>query len=194
MLSSIHPLGERAKDNRFAVTATFFVVGSLVGGVTTGALVGLGALALGAVLTDAAAVLLASLVVLGAAVAEWRGVALPCLHRQVDEDWLTRYRGWVYGIGFGFQLGAGVTTYITSAAVYAALGSALLVGSPVGSILIMGAFGLARGLSIVPARALTSPERLRSFFRRLHATAPTAQRVSWLTLVIVAVAGPLTLV
>ena len=41
---------------------------------------------------------------------------------------------------------------------------------------------------------LTSPERLRSFFRRLHATAPTAQRVSWLTLVVVALAAPLTLV
>ena len=193
MLSSIHPLGERAKDNRFAVTATLFVVGSLLGGLTTGAVVGVIALAVDALVSTTVAVIAASAVVLGAAVAEWRGIALPCLHRQVDENWLTRYRGWVYGVGFGFQLGAGVMTYITSAAVFAALGCALLVGSPLGSLLIMGTFGLARGLSIVPARSFTSPERLRSFFRRLHATAPAAQRVSWLTLVAVALVGPITL-
>lgn len=193
MLSSIHPLGERAKDNRFGVTATFFVVGATVGGLATGAVVGLGALAVGALVSDTVAVVAASIVVLSAAIAEWRGIGLPCLRRQVDEDWLSRYRGWVYGVGFGFQLGAGVMTYITSAAVYAAIGTALLVGNPVGSMAIMGAFGLARGLSIVPARSLTSPERLRSFFRRLHATAPAARRVSWLTLTAVALVGPASL-
>lgn len=194
MLSSIHPLGERAKDNRFGFTATLFVVGSVLGGLTTGAVIGVVALAVDALVGTTVAVVAASLVVFGAAVAEWRGLALPCLHRQVDENWLTRYRGWVYGIGFGFQLGSGVMTYITSAAVFAALGCAALVGSPVGSLLIMGTFGLSRGLSIVPARSFTSPEHLRSFFRRLHATAPAAKRVAWMTLTVAALVGPLTLV
>lgn len=35
---------------------------------------------------------------------------LPGPARQVDEDWLARYRGWVYGAGFGTQLGLGVVT------------------------------------------------------------------------------------
>ena len=29
------------------------------------------------------------------------GLRLPTWHRQVDERWLARYRGWVYGLGFG---------------------------------------------------------------------------------------------
>ena len=32
MLSSITPLGERGRNNRFAVAAGFFVAGSLLGG------------------------------------------------------------------------------------------------------------------------------------------------------------------
>jgi hypothetical protein len=35
------------------------------------------------------------------------GSGCPSWQRQVDERWLTTYRGWVYGAGFGFQLGAG---------------------------------------------------------------------------------------
>lgn len=194
MLSSIHPLGERAKNNRFVITATLFVVGSVSGGLATGAVVGGVGLVVDALVSTTSAVAIASVVLLAAAVAEWRGSALPCLHRQVDEEWLTRYRGWVYGVGFGFQLGAGVLTHITSAALYAALSAALLVGSPVGSVAIMGLFGLARGLSIVPARRLTDPEQLRSFFRRLHATAPLARRASWLTLAALAIVGPVALV
>ncbi len=193
MLSSIHPLGERAKDNRFVVTATSFVVGCVLGGVTTGAVAALVGLAVGALLPSTVAVVLVSVIVLAAAVVEGRGIALPCLHRQVDEEWLDRYRGWVYGVGFGLQLGAGVLTYITSAGVYAAFGAAVLVGHPFGALAIMGTFGLVRGLSLVPARSLTTPDRLRTFFRRLHATAPTAQRVSSLTLAAVALAAPVTL-
>ena len=41
----------------------------------------------------------------------------PFLRRQVNEDWLTNYRPWVYGGGFGWQIGAGVTTYVMTAAV-----------------------------------------------------------------------------
>ena len=41
----------------------------------------------------------------------------PFLHRQVDDDWLSAYRPWVYGVGFGWQIGAGVTTYTMTAAV-----------------------------------------------------------------------------
>ena len=44
--------------------------------------------------------------------------AAPGPRRQVNERWLDEYRGWVYGLGFGAQLGLGVTTVITSAATY----------------------------------------------------------------------------
>src|SRR5205085_11088620 len=46
------------------------------------------------------------------------GIAPPFFLRQVNEDWLGRYRSWLYASGFGWQVGAGVTTYIMTAAVF----------------------------------------------------------------------------
>ena len=43
---------------------------------------------------------------------------LPIHRRQVNERWLDQYRPWVYGAGFGWQIGTGLSTYITTAAVY----------------------------------------------------------------------------
>ena len=53
---------------------------------------------------------------------------VPGPRRQVDERWLDRYRGWVYGLGYGSQLGLAVTTVVSSAATYVALLAALLRG------------------------------------------------------------------
>ncbi len=185
MLSSIHPLGERAKHNSFRVTATAFAVGSVLGGAATGAVAG----ALGAGLGwltgfpgSAAAGATVAGVALIAAVAEWTGVALPSLHRQVDERWLDTYRNWVYGLGYGVQLGAGVTTYITTAAVYVVIAAAVLVGSVPAAVLIGALFGLVRGLSLLPARRVHSTERLVGLFQTLERSAPAVQRVSTATL------------
>ena len=66
--------------------------------------------------------------------ARWRSISarlrVPGPRRQVNERWLDEYRGWVYGLGFGAQLGLGVTTIVTSAATYVALFAALLSGTP----------------------------------------------------------------
>ena len=40
MLSSITPLGERGRNNRFAVAAAFFIAGSLLGGAAIGFVAG----------------------------------------------------------------------------------------------------------------------------------------------------------
>lgn len=193
MLSSIHPLGERAKGNRFGLTASAFVVGATVGGVATGAVVGaLGIVLLGWLPDEARLGVVVAVSLLGAAV-ERTGRPLPSVPRQVDEDWLHEYRGWVYGAGFGFQLGAAMLTFITTAAVYVALAASLLVGHVGASVSIMGTFGLARGLSIVPARRIDDPERLVSFHRRLQATAPLVRRASTSALVVAGLAGGVAL-
>lgn len=193
MLSSIHPLGERAKGNRFGLTATAFAVGATVGGVTTGAVTGALGLPLTAVVSEPVAVAIVVVVALAGAAYERSGRALPSLRRQVDEDWLHEYRGWVYGAGFGFQLGAGVLTYITSAAVPVALAASLLVGELWASVAIMATFGLVRGLSIIPARTIDSTDRLVAFHRRLQATAPRVRTLSTSVLVVAALAGGATL-
>src|SRR5947207_13511533 len=101
MLSSITPLGERGRNNRFAVAASFFVVGSIVGGTATGAVAGaLGQFVLRTAPTvDGLVIVVVALV--GAALdARLRGLRLPTVTRQVEERWLHKYRRWVYGLGF----------------------------------------------------------------------------------------------
>lgn len=193
MLSSIHPLGERAKGNRFGLTAVAFVIGATLGGVAVGALLGLVGLAVTAVVPATVALGVVVVVALAGAVYERTGRGLPSIPRQVDEDWLHQYRGWVYGAGFGFQLGAGVLTYITSAAIPVALAAALLVDGFAASVLVMGAFGLVRGLSILPARRIDTSDRLVAFHRRLQASAPMVRTVSTSVLVVVALAGGVAL-
>ncbi len=178
MLSSIHPLGERGRRNNFMTTAMAFVVGSVLGGSLTGALLG----ALGwlvalvapqsAEQTRLAAVLVVAIIALGF---DLSGRTLPSVKRQVNEDWLGEFRGWVYGAGFGIQLGAGVTTYITSAAVLLWLFAMTVVGSVAAAIAIGATFGLARGCSVYFARSIDSPEQLVAFHRRLHSSAPTVR-------------------
>jgi hypothetical protein len=167
MLTSISPLGERARGNRWAVTATMYVAGSVLGGLTIGALLG----AVGSVLHSS--LLVAAAVCALAAIADLLG-RLPTLHRQVDEDWLTRYRSWVYAGGYGYQLGLGVVTIVTSAATYAALALALLGGSVVTGMAIGGCFGFVRALPLLALRGATTVDRLRAVAARLEARARRA--------------------
>src|SRR5919199_572668 len=56
-------------------------------------------------------------------------------------------RGWVYGAGFGGQLGVGVATIVTTSLVYATLIAAFLSAAVWSGALIAGAGGAARGLT-----------------------------------------------
>ena len=178
MLSSIHPLGERGKGNRFGVTAGAFLVGAVLGGASTGAVLALVSIPVGAVTSPTVATAMIALVAVAAAVFERTGRSLPSVPRQVDENWLNEYRGWVYGAGFGFQPGAGVLTYITTAAVYVALAASVLSGTPLASLGIMTVFGLTRGLTLVPARSIRSPQRLVEFHQRLQRWSPAVRTTS----------------
>ncbi len=175
MLSSITPLGERGRHNRFAVTATAFVIGAIAGGVALGALAGF----VGSALPSRAAPVDALLVALLALAGAWFDIRrVPTIKRQVNEDWLGRYRGWVYGFGFGAQLGFGLVTVVTSAATYVAFVLALLSGSSAAGALIGFTFGAIRGLSLLMARHIDTPEALRAFHRTLDARAPRGAQLA----------------
>jgi hypothetical protein len=180
MLSSITPLGERGRASRWGVTATAYVAGSVVSGALLGSLLGLtgaGLYALIAVLPGSPTVgggtVLAVLAVLGLAGAaldlRLGGLALPTISRQVDEDWLARYRNWVYGGGFGLQLGLGVVTIVTTSTVYLTLAAALLSGSVWAGLAIGSVFGLVRALPLLAVRGVSSPDALGVAFARLEA-------------------------
>src|SRR5438270_10674646 len=112
MLASITPLGERARRARWARTTAVYIAGSVLGGGAVGALAGVfGSLVLGGVGVRPRLALVAAALLVGLVWEASRGT-VPGPGRQVNERWLDRYRSWVYGLGFGAQLGAGITTVV----------------------------------------------------------------------------------
>jgi hypothetical protein len=178
MLSSIHPLGERSKGNRFGLTAGAHVVGAALGGALLGVVLGALAIGLGAVLGERSRLVLVLVAVVLAAAFELAGRRPPSWRRQVNEVWLTTYRGWVYGGGFGLQLGAAVVTIVTSPLTYTMVASALLVGSFAGALAIATTFGLVRGLTILAAAGVDDPERLVRLHRGIARAAAPASRLA----------------
>jgi len=183
MLSSIHPLGERTRHNIWGITVGAFIVGAVAGGIMLGVLAG-GVGGVGHMLIPwsprnafVAAIGVVGLATVGDLLRGSR--ALPWPQRQVNEDWLTTYRGWVYGAGFGFQLGGGLFTYITTLAVLATIAVAVLSASVLVGAVIGAAFGLFRGLAVLTTSRVSDPLALRSFHAGM---ARLAQPVRFLAL------------
>jgi len=165
MLASITPLGERGRQSRWGVTVAAFLVGATVAGAAAGAAVGwLGGLA-GLSSNTRLAVLLVALA--AATLLDLLPRPIPGPRRQVDERWLDQYRGWVYGIGYGSQLGLAVSTVVSSAATYVALTAALLSASPGAGAVVLGCFGAVRGLTPLAASGVRSQRELLEFHRTL---------------------------
>lgn len=181
MLSQITPIAEAGRRQRFGRTAGWFIAGAVLGGVTLGgAAAGLAALvAAGGVGQQTALGIAAACAFVSAAVdSRVLGFGPPFLRRQVNEDWLTRYRSWLYGSGFGWQIGVGFTTYIMTVAVPLTLVLGALSASPWAALGIGIVFGLARGLAVLLGAPVRTLPALHSFHRRFDAaTEPVRQAV-----------------
>lgn len=178
MLSSLTPMTESGRGNRFGVTAAWFVAGGVLGGLSIGALAALAATGLGAL-----HLALGTRLAIGAAVAVATasidlgllGIDLPIFKRQVDDAWLRTYRSWVYGAGFGWQIGFGVATYIMTAGVLLTIALAVLTASAGQALLIGATFGLVRGSAVLIGRSATTPAALGRVHQRLDAAAPASR-------------------
>jgi len=198
MLASINPLGERARNTRWGRTVGWYIAGSTAGGLLIGAVAG----GLGAALTAVASpstALLGGAAVLVCAVGlaldlHVGGLRVPTVHRQVNQDWLARYRGWVYGGGFGFQLGLGVVTIVTTATIYVALALGVLAGSLLAGLAIGATFGLVRALPILAVRRVQNPAQLRDIVGRVQGWSRAASLAVLLCLALVATSGALLVV
>ena len=172
MLSSINPLGERGRGQRFGLTAAFYVIGSTAGGLLLGTAGG----SLGLLLPDGdwrfGAIAVVATV---GSVMDLARREPPSWRRQVDENWLSSYRGWVYGLGFGVQLGAGLVTIVTSASLYSLVAITILAGSLPLAVAAGALFGLARAVVILIARDAVDPVSLRRLMRRLQHGLPAAR-------------------
>jgi MFS family permease len=182
MLGSITPLGERGRGSRWWVTVSAYVVGSVVGGAVAGGVaaalglvVGAGAWSTGARLVALALALLIGLS-LDLRVA---GLRLPTIHRQVEEEWRGRYRGWVWGLAFGFQLALGAVTIVTTSTVYVTWLAAALSGSVVGGVAIGVAFGLARAVPVFAVAGVRSPGQLLGVDATLRRLAGPARSATY---------------
>jgi hypothetical protein len=170
------------------VTVSAYLLGSVAGGAAVGAAAG----AVGAVLRAVAPAGPAPLWIAGSAVlagavldgalatALVPASALPGPRRQVNEEWLGRYRGWVYGAGFGFQLGLGVATIVATAAVYSLLVVAALTGSPAAGAILGATFGLLRAVPVAAAGRVRSPDTVLRIDAGLRRWQPSAARLATL--------------
>jgi hypothetical protein len=168
MLASIHPLGERSRGNRFWITAALHAVGAAAGGAAAGAFAGTAGWGLVEAGVSPRALTIAGLAIaVGFTVLEATGRVglVPHWRRQVNERWFDDYRRWIYAVGYGLQLGAGVVTIVTSTTVYMVLVLAAITGSPLWGAVVGTVFGLVRGASLVTVAGVDRPERLIAFHR-----------------------------
>ncbi len=175
MLATVTPLAERGRGHRYRSTAAWFIAGGTAGGATLGLV--MAALALGVRAADPSAVALATAacavaVLAAASDTRFAGFRLPFHSRQVNERWLDQFRPWVYGAGFGWQIGAGLVTYIRTAALYLMIALAALTAKPATALAIGALFGLVRGLAVLLGRGIVSPASLADFHRRFTRAGP----------------------
>jgi hypothetical protein len=165
MLSALNPVSERARRNRYWVTACWYVGGAVAGGALLGAACALVAWVVRR--SELPGVATWTVVLIAAAVATLSdarvgGWSLPVHARQVDERWLARYRRWIYAAGYGVQIGTGFATYIMTGAVYLTAVVAMASGNPPAALAAGLTFGSVRGLGILLTATARTPERLRS--------------------------------
>jgi preprotein translocase subunit SecG len=162
MLSSIHPLGERARQGNWWVAVSSFAITSTAAGAAVGWVAGW----IGSLLVRWSAhtqMLSVGLTMIVAALLEFARVPVPSSHRQVNERWIGAYRSWVYGGGFGLQLGTGFLTHVVTWAVPAVFLAELLLANPGTGALVGAAFGGGRWLLLGAAGWIDRPSRLSRF-------------------------------
>jgi hypothetical protein len=183
MLASITPLGERGRHASWAVTIGAFLIAATTAGASLGLLVGaLGSSLLPAGVSSQARLIALAVVALGALTVDLVAARVPGPRRQVDPRWRDSYRGWVYGLGYGAQLGLGVATIVPSAATYLMLTAALVTGSAADGALIVGLYGALRGATPLAAATVNRPEQLLSLHRQLARWRAPAGRIVLLLL------------
>ena len=178
MLSTITPITEQGRGRRYAATVPWYLLGALAGGATLGGVAALVSIPVGASAIPEMTVF--AIIGLFAVVSIFsdlgvKGFRLPRHRRQVDRLWLDHYRSWVYGTGFGWQIGVGLATYIVTTAVYLTVLIAVLTGSPIQALAIGLMFGGLRGLAIFLGVRATTFEKLHALHRGLTRWEPQSR-------------------
>src|SRR5438034_969858 len=172
MVQTITPVVHGGRRGRWIGSVAAYTVGALVSAAALGAVLAVLGRALGAPWGSAGLWAVAAVAALFA-VRELFGVPIPLpnLHRQVPDWWRTFFSPPVAALLYGLGLGIGFLTYISFGTLVAVAAAAAVSGSALTGALLVGAFGLARGLSVLVAWPGTTEERLAGVVDRVHALA-----------------------
>jgi hypothetical protein len=174
MVETIAPVVHGERRSGWWVSVALHALGATVAAAAFGAaLGGLGAL-VGAPWGRAGLVAVVVVAALYAA-RELAGlrVPIPDRRRQVPEWWRTFFPARAASFLYGLGLGVGFLTYLRHGTLVAVAVAALATGDPVLGAVLVVAFGLARGISIVVARRATSGAAIAAVVDRLERLALT---------------------
>lgn len=152
MVTTIDPVVHGDRKWRYAATLSLHVFGATASAAAFGAFLGLVGALLGGPWDRGGLVTIALIAGLYA-LREAAGLPIPIpdRHRQVPEWWRTFYPPPVAALLYGLGLGIGFLTFLTFGTFVAVALGAIASGNAALGAVICGAFGLARGLSILLA-------------------------------------------
>src|SRR5437773_2378534 len=180
MVQTITPVVHGGRHGRWLGSVAAYTFGATVSAAALGAALGGVGRLLGAP-WGAAGLWALAVVAAVFAVRELFGVPIPLpnLHRQVPDWWRTFFSPPVAALLYGLGLGIGFLTYISFGTLVAVAAAAAVSGSALTGALLVGAFGLARGLSVLVAWPGTTEPRLARVVDRIDVLG--ASRVPALT-------------
>lgn len=197
MVETITPVVHGGRNRRYwlsvllhvvAATATATAFGALLGGI--GLLVRAPWGPLGGALIVAIALLYAARELLGVP------IPVPDRHKQVPEWWRTFYSPPIAATLYGIGLGIGFLTFLTFGTFVAVAVGAFLTADPARGAMIVGPFGLARGLSVILAAGARDQDAASELVDRVQdvGEGPAGRVLNGVALLAVAAAAIATVV
>jgi hypothetical protein len=178
MVETISPVGYGGRTRRWLAAVALHVLGATATSAAFGAVLG----AIGALLQapwGAAGLIVTAALALAYAAREAFGLPLPvpAARRQVPDWWRSFFSWPVAALLYGAGLGIGFFTYLTNGGLVVVAAAALASGRPAAGALLVGAFGLARGLSPLVAWPVRTREAGTALVDRLAAADPRVWRL-----------------
>jgi hypothetical protein len=174
MVETIAPVVHGERRSRWWTAVALHVLGATVAAAAFGAALGAIGAVLGAPWGTAGLVIVVAVAALyGARELFGVPVPLPDRRRQVPEWWRTFFPPPVSSFLYGLGLGVGFLTYLRHGTLVAVTVTAVAGGEPLAGALLVGPFGMARGLSVIVARGGTSGPAIAGIVDRLERLAQT---------------------
>jgi hypothetical protein len=178
MVETISPVGYGGRTRRWLAAVALHAVGATATAAAFGAALG----AIGALLHapwGAAGLIVTGALALAYAAREAFGLPLPvpAARRQVPDWWRSFFSWPVAALLYGAGLGIGFLTYLTNGGLVVVAAAALASGRPPVGALVVGAFGLARGLSPLVSWPVRTTDAGTALVDRLAAADPRTWRL-----------------